>query len=361
MASRQSTTRRSGNNSAKQKPSEVQLFTRIPSDLRDWLKDEVGKIGDLTEKEAISNILAYLKSANNPELVRQVLVGGAAPGLRVVETQFSKAMRGMGQGDHAFARKFYSWAYEEYTMMSQSVDNNDYDLWTFIHFKSAYCLLEISYGIRHEILDKLKARDPKVDNLWGDYYDAADHCVSMALWHYKEIEALGEEHPVCYYNKACAWSLKCQNKVEREVGPDMRDMSAVAQVHRSEDANDAGEKPWKVLAQSWRKSMAGTAGAAVVEQVGRFAANCMSEFHNLTLYDKNTSMGFKPLYDTVFLYELASTDTDLDFIRYDPSTSDKFGAFLGGYDGSRLTSFNKIKERLPSHLQLREELNNLIG
>jgi hypothetical protein len=348
----------SGNRTDKKavpKRQEVQFFTRLNPTLREWLKDEVQKLGSVTEKDAFSNILSYLKNSNNPDLIRQVLLGEALPDRAEIGTQYSKALQRIGYGEHAFARRFYSWAYEEFSRVLETAGSQDSGLRMFAHFKAAYCLLEIIYGIRKEALNKLKEGEiTQVE--WDRYYEAADHCANLALWRYKEVETLGGEHPISSYNRACVWSLKCTLKVERELGPEDKDMAAVAAVQGS--GNSSGN-PWKGVGQRWRNNIPLERRTMVLEDVAKFTANCFAQLDNLIAYDKDITKD-KPLYDIVFIYELAREDSDLDFMKYDKNSMTKFTAIMDNYNASRLDSFEKIRERLPSHLQDNSDLEAII-
>jgi hypothetical protein len=336
------------------KSDEVQFFTRVEGELRQWFRSAVDDIPGLTEKDAFRNLLTYLRDANNPDLVRMVLNrGAAASNPSEIGTQISEALAGTAWGEHAFTRPLYSWAYEEFRKVFSVTGTADRSLRRLTHFKVGFCLLEFCFDVRAEALDKLQSQT--IDGpSWEKYYKAADHCAYLSLYHYKQVEDIGEEkHPVATYNRACAWSVRAQLAVEKVLGPESHDMSGVAEAHRLEAQHEM-ERPWKVLAERWRIDIKDSREKQVAEKsADAFWKNGIKLLRSLREYEKDIER--KPLYDIVFLYHLAHRDRDLAFLRFDPMARKEFEPWIRSYDGSKLTSYSKICDHLSGALMNQTE------
>jgi hypothetical protein len=345
------------------KSAGVPLFARIDPTLRDWLRDKSENLAGLTEKQVLSNILNYIKSLNNPELVGSILTGKATPDSSAVGTIVSEAIELTVWAEHAFVRPFYMWALEEYSHLHEIVGAEDVGLKRLAHYKQSYCYGQTCLELRSELLERQQW------DKWDEYYEAADHCAYLSLWHSQEFERLGGLHPAVIYNKACAFSLRAQFAVERSLGWDSEFMKkmAPAPVNPASQPGEARIIPsdskalqrsiWKDLGEKWRDEIPRREIRDLEYSVDRYSESSLNHLHKLSEYDDNHSIK-KHIYDIAWLYNLADEDWDLTFIRFDPKTRERFGRWVTDHRETKLklSSFHRPRRTLPTRLQKKDDM-----
>jgi hypothetical protein len=270
---------------------------------------------------------------------------------------------------HSYQKGYYEWSLAEYGRLA--LDGGSMGLQRLAHAKSTYILLFLAAEIRREAY--LNAGDAlrrgKITPDWHAYFQEADRCLRLALFHAREFMRCNRELPagkinrefIIYYNLCCTYSLLAQYSVEALI-PKWREPAAGRALGErlSECLGNRGgvqseDEAWSEIGKGWRQMLPKAEVANLKRRTDGYAREAL---RCLDAIERDGAKYHAAAYlDTSFIARRAVDDPDLTFLRCDDSEEIRaaFEHWSTSRVGSRrdffLSYFNSLPEALRREIE----------
>lgn len=267
------------------------VFVRVEKTLKDQLIS-YSENEKIPQHRIIESLLMYFfESLPSSEERRELIEGHDLPGL-------GKLIESLAWAEHAFARKSWTWACEEYKNLGKLAANSP-GIVRLSTFKQSFCLLDIASELRASAIS-MNEPAPMRSKLFAASCSVIKRSIKLSV---QQLEP--NYHRVVDYNIACGWSLLAQYTVESHFGDEM--LSHLREC--SENPNPLGI--WDESIANWRQADMNTSQLEV--EVGKSAAQSMKSLNEACRPREDKEY----LTDHSFLITLAQSDPDLTFLRCD--------------------------------------------
>jgi hypothetical protein len=299
------------------------LYSRVAETHKKFMKETADSMG-LAENQLVIRLienLMHLKASSKEDFLDFLNGRGGTH-------KASEMLERMSWATHAFEKRHFAWAIEEYQRLSEEAPRAD-GVFRLAQYKLGYCWAEIADQLRLYAMEHGGA-------VWDPAFDAADWALCAALFYNARYSNTNKDdepdlskdpsHSVVEYNLACTWALRAQYGVERSLRGKARETRR-KQLLRLRPAKASQEN----LPRSKK----------VDPVIAEFQQRAMRHLSKLS----TRAPSKEPPTDAGVLIRRTETDADLSLLR----STDEFNKWSGTVThGSIVTTFGKLQNTVPS-------------
>jgi hypothetical protein len=332
------------------------IYARVEDNDKSFLKELASREQNWSENFIIERLIKYLREidtidkAQGTNLVRDILTDTKNNTFLIT----GEIMEGLAWGQHATNHKKISWIIEQYQKLGEiSARAGAEGVWRFSQFQIAYHWMDNALKLRRLAIVS--------DTNWEELYAAADWSLRASIifneLHSKGLSETNRKyflHPAVTFNIACAWSLRAQYIVEKNLGVGSDIIKKIKEAIEIENKSLTQESIKQNNLDKWREillSQDTKSGFFIESTVSKFAEKSIKIIQSLVQCTPD-----KPPTDPGFLASFAREDIDLLFVREDPKWGPIFDEILNiSPINSALDEFSKLKSKISEEIVLQIE------